>query len=131
MYDKKDSYRNYYSHSKINDYKYYGSSNAYESPRDKSYLTGLDNIALKKKSKSDLHTGLSNSYFKPKLNNLTITTMKQKSINLRTERSESYHDEKESKQIGKKLENYKIKKLEQKIKECGYTERSTNKLCYP
>ncbi len=111
MYDKKEPYRNYYSHSKINDYRYY-ITNSYESPRDKSYLTGVENFNLKKKSKSDLHTPLSNAYFKPKLNNLTVATVKQKTTNFKTERSETYEDNNSSsKQIGKKLENYKIKKL--------------------
>lgn len=36
-------------------------------------------------------------------------------MNVRTEKSETYINDKD-RSIGKKLENYKIKKLEQKIK---------------
>lgn len=82
MYDKKETYRNYYSHSKINDYKYYV-TNSYESPREKTYITAIENLNLKKKSKSDLHHPI-NPYFKPKLNNLTIATIKQKHTHYKT-----------------------------------------------
>ncbi len=74
---------------------------------------------MKKKSKSDLYTNLNGSNLKPKLN-FNITSMKQKSVNLRTEGSETGRNERDM-SIGKKLENYKIKKLEQKLRESGNT----------
>jgi hypothetical protein len=52
---------------------------------------------------------MNNNHYKPKLN-LNISSLKQKSINIKTERSETYIEEKD-RSIGKKLENYKIKKL--------------------
>ena len=87
MYDRKDNLRNYHSYSKVN-HSQYNKSYILDSARQNSQIGGaFNNFALKKKSKSDININLGATSYRSIINNLNFSSLKQKSFNVRTEKS--------------------------------------------